>query len=81
MFPDLFQFGFADDHALGNAGVVRFGAERVQFAKDFLSDEFERPADRLVPAKMMRELGKMTFDTREFFRNVGSIGKKRNFFD
>ena len=60
-------------------GVVRLGAERVQFPENFLCNEFEGAADRFVLAQMMRELGEVTFEPGQFFRDVGAIGEKRNF--
>ena len=51
----------------------------VEFAKNFLGDELERAADRLVLAQVMRELREMTFQPRQFFGNIGAIGKERNF--
>src|SRR2546423_6428207 len=80
LFANFFELGFAEHDPLRNRGVVRFCAEGVQFAKNFLGNEFERAADRFVAAKMMRELGEMTFHSRELFRNVRAIGKERHFF-
>src|SRR2546430_17736128 len=79
LFADFFQLGFANHDPLGDGGVVRFGAESVQFAKDFLGDELERSADRFVPPKMMRELSEMTFHASQFFGNVRAIGEEGNF--
>ena len=62
------------------AASFAFGAERVQFAKNFLGDELERAPDRLVLAQMMRELREMTFQARQFFGNVGAIGEERDLF-
>ena len=62
-------------------GVVRLRAERIQFAGNFLSNEFERAADRFVLAQMMRELREMAFQSRQFLRNIGAIGEDRNFLE
>src|SRR5438477_4889308 len=51
----------------------------VELAKNFLDDKFERTSDRLFFAQMMGELGEMTFHSRQFFRNVGTVGEKENF--
>ena len=48
LLANLFQFRFAGNDVLGNCGVIRFRAERVEFAKNFLSDEFECATDRFV---------------------------------
>ena len=80
MFADFFQLRFAKDDPLRNRGIVRLGSERIQFAKNFLSDEFQRATDRFVPAKMMSKLGEMAFDAREFFRNVRAVGEERDLF-
>src|SRR5438067_7078457 len=79
LLANFFQLGLANHDALRNGRVVRFGAERIQFAKNFLGDELQRAADRFVPAKMMRELRDMTLHSRELFGNIGPIGKKRDF--
>src|SRR5205807_6065479 len=80
LFADFFELGLTKHDALRNRGIVRFCAKRVQFAKDFLSDEFERATDRLVSPKMVRELREVTFHAGELFRNIGSIGEKRDLF-
>ena len=79
LLPNPLQFRFAGDHALRNGGVVGFRAESIELAKNFLRDELQRATDRFVSAQMMRELGKVTFQTRQFFRDVGTIGEKGNF--
>ena len=63
------------------AASFDFRAERIQFAKNFLSNEFEGAADRFVLAQMMRELREMTFEPGQFFGNVGAIGEERNFLE
>src|SRR5215472_11117330 len=79
LLANFFQFGLASDDPLRDGGVIRLRAQSVQFAKDLLGNKFEGPPDRFVPAEMMRELRQMTLDARQFFRNVGAIGKKRDF--
>jgi hypothetical protein len=64
LLADFLELGFAGDNMLRDGGVVRFRAERVQFAENFLGDEFERASDRFVLAQMMRELREMTFEPR-----------------
>src|SRR5260370_26881814 len=61
--------------------MIWFRAERVELAKDFLGDEFKCATDRLVSAQMMRELGEMTLQTRQFFGNIGAVGEKGNLFE
>ena len=63
------------------AASFDFRAERIQFAENFLSDEFERAADRFVLAQMMRELREMAFQPGQFFRDIGAIGEERDFLE
>src|SRR5258708_2529690 len=56
LLADFFQLRLASDDALGNAGIIRLGAEGIQFTKNFLSDELEGATDRLVPTEVMGEL-------------------------
>src|SRR5256885_11892279 len=79
LLADFFQLRFAENDPLRNCGVVRFRAERVQFAKDFLGNEFERASDRFVPAKMMRELREMALCARQLFRDIGAIREESDF--
>ena len=50
--------------------------ERIQFAENFLGDEFERSPDRLVLAEMMGELREVTFQPGQFLGNIGAIGEE-----
>ena len=59
--------------------VVRLRAERIQFAENFLSNEFERAPDWFVLAQMMRELREMAFEPRQFLGDVGSDQRRRKF--
>src|SRR6266705_2940095 len=79
LLANFLQLRLAGDNALRNSGVVGLGAESIEFAKNLLNDEFKRPADRLAFAQMMRELREMTFQTRQFLRDVGTVGEKGNF--
>src|SRR5437763_5976528 len=79
LLANFLQLGFADNDALGDGGVIRFGAESVQFTKDFLGDELEGASDRFVPPKVMRELSEMTFHPGQLFGNVRAIGEEGNF--
>src|ERR1700745_3702335 len=79
LLADFFQLGFAQDNPLRDGGVVRFCAERVQFAKNFLSDELERSPNWLVSPEMMCELSKVTFDPGQLFGNIGSISEESDF--
>ena len=54
-------------------------AERVQFATDFLAHEFERAADRLVLAQVMRELREVAFQPRQFLGDVGPVREEDDF--
>ena len=81
LLADFFQLRLAGDDVLRNCGVVRLRAERIQFAENFLSNEFEGAADRFVLAQMMRELREMTFEPGQFLRNVGAVGEKRDFLE
>src|SRR5437763_5730942 len=81
LLSNFFELGFAHYDALRNARVIRLCTKRVQFAKNFLSDELECTADRFVTAKMMGKLREMTLDAREFFRNVRTNGKESHLFD
>ena len=76
LLSDFFELGFADYDALRNPRIICFSAKRIQFAKNFLSDEFECAANWFVTAEMMRKLREMTFHPRQFLRNVGTIGKE-----
>ena len=66
---------------LRNRGVVGFRAQCIQFARNFLADEFERAADRFILAQEMRELREMTFQARQFFGNIGAIGEDGDFLE
>src|SRR5207302_796202 len=66
LLANFLQLRLAGDNALRNSGIVGLGAEGIEFPKNFLDDEFKRPADRLVFAQMMRELREMTFQPRQF---------------
>jgi hypothetical protein len=80
LLADLLQFGLATDDALGNRSVIRLGSERVEFAKNFLRDEFQCAPNRLFAAQMMGKLSKMTLEPRQLFRYISAIGKEGNFF-
>ena len=56
LLADFFKLGFAKNHALRNRRVVRFRAERVQFAKNFLGNEFKSATNRLVPARLKAKI-------------------------
>src|SRR4029077_12352701 len=81
LLANFFELGFANDDALGDAGIVRFGAEGVEFTKNLLGNELQRSTNRLVPPKVMRELGEVAFHSSELLGNVRAIGKERNLFD
>ena len=53
-------------------------APRVEFAENFLNDKFQRPTDWFVFAQMMSNCAS-DFEPRQFFRNIGAIGEKKNF--
>ena len=76
LLANFFQLGFAGDNVLRNRRIVCFCPEGIQFAKDFLSDELQSAPDRLVPTQMMGELGKVTFQARQFLGNIGAIGEE-----
>src|SRR5215470_18249962 len=80
LLADLLQFGLAADHALRDCSVIRFRSERVEFAKNLLRDEFQCASNRLLAAQMMRELSKMTLESRQLFRYISAIGKECNLF-
>src|SRR4029077_15380836 len=80
LLANFLQLRFAGDDALRDGSIVCLCAEGIEFAKNFLGDEFERTADRLVLAKMMRELREVTFHARQFLREVGAVGEEGNFF-
>src|SRR5207302_7168233 len=80
LLSDLLQFGLAADDSLGDRSVIRFCSERVEFAKNLLRNELQRPPDRFLAAQMMRKLSKMTFESRQFLRYISAIGKEGNFF-
>src|SRR5437867_8611659 len=81
LFPDLLQLRFASDDALGNGGIVRFCAQCVELAKNFLGDEFQCAPDRLFAAQMMSELSEVTLEARQLLRDIGAVGKEGNFFE
>src|SRR3982075_4224345 len=64
---------------LGNRGIIRFRAQGIQFPENFLGNEFERAADWLVLAQMMRKLREVAFQPGQFFRDVRPIGEKGYF--
>src|SRR5205814_654519 len=37
--------------------------------------------DRLLPVEMMRELGEVTFESRQFLGNIGAVGEEGDFFE
>src|SRR5205814_2945011 len=80
LLANSFQLGLGGDDALGNGGVIGFGTERVQFAKNFLGDELKSTADRFVPAQVVGELREVAFHSRQFFGDIGAVGEKRNLF-
>src|SRR5262249_15168149 len=80
LLADLLEFGLAADDALGDCSVIRLRPERVEFAKDFLRDEFQCTPNRVFAAQMMRKLGKMTLKSRQLFRYISAIGKEGNLF-
>ncbi len=79
LLSDLLQFGLAADDSLGDRSIIRFCSERVEFAKNLLRNELQRPPDRFLAAQMMRKLSKMTFESRQFLRYISAIGKEGNF--
>src|SRR5438270_12235419 len=62
LLADFFQLRFAGNHMLGDAGVVRFGAKGIQLTKNFLGNELEGAADRLVLTQVMSELGEVALE-------------------
>src|SRR4029453_11083056 len=80
LLADLLQVGLAPDDALGDCSVIRFRSERIEFAKNFLRDEFQRAPNRFPAAQMMGKLGKMAFESRQLLRYISAIGEERNFF-
>src|ERR1700719_5421335 len=70
LLADFFEFGFTSDDALGDAGIICFCTQRVQFAKNFLGDELERATDWLVTAKIMSKQSQVTLNPRELPRNI-----------
>src|SRR6516164_4566445 len=80
LLADLLQFGLAANDALGDCSVIRLCSERVEFAKNLLRNEFQRPPNRLFAAQMMCKLSKMTLKSRQLFRYIGAIGKEGNLF-
>src|SRR5919198_2808801 len=78
LLADLLQFGLAPDDALRDCSVIRFRAERVEFAKNLLRDEFQSASNRFFAAQMMGKLSKVTLKSRQLFRYISAIGKKRN---
>src|SRR4249920_238512 len=80
LLADLLQFGLATDDALGDCSVIRFRAERVEFTKNLLRDEFQCAPNWLFAAQMMGKLSKMALKSRQLFRYISAIGKERNLF-
>ena len=79
LFSNFLQLRFAPYHSLGDGGIVRFRAECVQFAKNFLDNKFEGAANRFVLAQMMGKLRDVAFEPGQLLGNIGAIGKKKNF--
>ncbi len=44
LFPDFLQLRLGSHNQMGQRGIVRLGADGVEFPEDFLAKEIQRPA-------------------------------------
>ena len=66
---------------MGQRGIVRLGADGVEFPEDFLAKEIQRPARGSGGTAQGAELVKMGGETGNFLGNVALVRKQGHFPD
>ena len=80
LFADFFEFGFGFDDGLGNGGSVGLGADGIEFAENFLTEEIEGAARGIGCVQVFAESGAMGIQAGKFLGDVAAICEQRQLF-
>ena len=81
LFADLFEFRFRVDDVLGEGCVVGFGADRVEFAVEFLAEEVEGAADGIAAGEVFVEFAEVGAEAGGFLGDVAAVGEEGDFLE
>ena len=79
LLTDFFDLGFCFDDCLGDGGVVRFRADGVELAGEFLAEEIEGAAGWLGGTEVFSEFREVRMKAGDFLADVAAVREKGNF--
>ena len=81
LFADAVEFSLRLDDESGDGGGGGFGADGVEFAAEFLREEFQRAADGALGIELVAELGDVAGGAFEFLGDVAALGEESQFLE